>query len=206
VETMQEPRKQKDPPVRVKTERELERERIYGEYDKAHPKELEITDPDDFRYYMDADELKAHYAEKLAEDKKKGESFQDRAKAARERINANAKPEPEEAETLYFQEDVAAAYTEFRERHPDITDADWKAMNDENFILRAPDVAELRSKLNSSNSKADFDRLLERAVDGYKVAKKNREDARYVEWMARQRSPRDDGELAKMRNFMKGAR
>jgi Xaa-Pro aminopeptidase len=201
---MQQPRKQPEPPVRGKSERELERERIYGEYDKAHPKELEITDPDDFRYYMDSDELKAHYAEKLAEDKKKGESFQDRAKATRNRLHA--RPEPEEAETFFDQNDVAQAYTEFRQRHPDITDADWKAMNDDSFILRAPDVVELRSKLNSSNSRADFDRLLERAADGYKTAKKNREDARYVEWMARQRSPRDDGELAKMRNFMKGAR
>lgn len=181
------------------------RQEIYRKSDEARGRGVhaEVNDPDSPHYYEDPETVQAEFAERLKEDL--GKSNLDRSKETRARINA--KPEPEEDETLYFQEDAHQVYTEFRARHPEITDTDWKRMNDELFIQRAPDVLELRGKLNASNTRADFDRLLERAADGYATVKKQREDAAYVRSIQRDRSPMDENALdARIKKTMKEAR
>jgi hypothetical protein len=207
MDAMQGQRKQPEPVVREKSFQQLERDRIGREYEKLHTLEVVIDDPDDPRYYMDVDEIREFEKKKLAAEQ--GKTQQDRRAEVIKHIYAKDAPQPEPEEEANPFDDrpaVQAAYEDFRARHPDITDADWKAMNDERFILSAPDVPELRKKMNASGSRADMDRVLERAADAYATAKVNRERSRYVEWLQRRRDPVGDAGLAKMNQFMKGAK
>ena len=108
-----------------------------------------------------------------------------------------------ETDTSDLRPAEQAAYEEFRDRHPDISESDWQAMNKETFILTAPDLVELRKKARESGSKADIAYLLERAADAYATAKVKAERRAYVEYrQTQQPHNRNSAEVAKMHKFM----
>ena len=183
---MQELRKQ--PVVRQKSFQQLERERIYAEYDKAHPKEVVIEDPDDPRYYMDGEEMREFDKEKLAAEE--GKNWHDSAQSTREKLYAkhSTSPEPEPEVNPYDDRpDAQAACEDFRARHPEITNKDWELMNSPSFYLYAPDVPELQAQMRASGSRADMDRTLERAKDAYDTFKTQQERRAAFQNMAQQR-------------------
>jgi hypothetical protein len=201
---MQEPRKQPDPPAREKSVQDLERERIADEYDKRNRKGIygETTDPDSDEYYLDPAEKAQLYSEKLAAEK--GETAQGRRKEVMERVYGKGEAEPEADDDAYdLRPTDQAAFEEFQERHPELSEADWKAMNKETFILTAPDLVELREKARASGSKADIERLLERAADAYATAKQAAERRAYVQYrQSQQPHNRINDEVMKMHKFM----
>jgi len=182
------------------------RARIYENYAKLHPPPEEVIDDyDDPRALMDADELKQHYAEKLAAESTG--TFPDRMKAKREEIYARSAPEPEEADSYDDRPGVHQAVEAFWERHSDISESDWKKMTSPEFLLTAPDLAPLKAKAEASGSRADYERFLERIPEVYETAKEQRERAEVVRQMMRGRSPLDENALdAKIKKTMKEAR
>ena len=173
METMQGTKKQPEPVERAKSFQERERERIADEYDRKNRRGIyaEVTDPDAPDYFLDEDERRELYAEKLTGP----ESFFERSKATRERMYAESTPklEPAEEEVNPFDDRPAAqaAMEDFRAAHPEITDEDWEAMNSPSFYLKAPDVPELREQMIASGSRAAMDKVLQRALDGYETYK-----------------------------------
>ena len=164
---MQQLKRQPEPVAREKTPGELERERIYAEYDAAHPKpQPEIEDPDDPRYFMDGDEIKEFEKAKLAEDE--GKTAQDRRAETLRGIYAKHSAPEEEVSPPDAPPDPDEAIADFRARHPEITDADWKVLDDRAFHAKAPDVWEMQQNLKHSATRKDMDLLLERALDGLK--------------------------------------
>ena len=204
METKQEPRKQKDPPAREPSVQEIERDRIRDAYDKRHGKGIyaETTDPDSDEYYLDPAEKRELYNEKSTAEK--GKTQTDHRKEVIEKVYGKGQTEPEADEDAYdLRPTDQAAFDEFRERHPELLEADWMAMNKETFILAAPDLVELRRRARESGSKDDIAYLLERAADAYATAKQKAERKAYVEYrQSQQPHNRINDEVMKMHKFM----
>ena len=178
--------KQREPVAREKTHGELERERIFAEYDAAHPKpQPEIEDSDDPRFFMDGDELKEFDRKKLAEDE--GKTAQDHREEVLGRIYAKHSAPEEEVSPSDAPPDPDEAIADFRARHPEITDADWKVLDDRAFHAKAPDVWEMQQNLKHSATRKDMDLLLERALDGLEAYKLERDRRAAFRKVAEQR-------------------
>jgi hypothetical protein len=128
VETKQEPRKMVDLPKGM-TPHDEAMARVIANYKKTHPDPEEVIDDyDDPRAFMDSDELKAHYAEKLA--KEEGKTQLDRRKEVMERVYAKDAPlpEPEEEENPFDDRPAAhKAVEKFLDANPEYREeAAWK--------------------------------------------------------------------------------
>lgn len=135
---MQEPRKQMERPAPEKSRQQLERERIYGEYAKLHPKEVVIEDEDDPRYFMSQEEIREFEKKKLAAEE--GGSFQERTRAERERIFSKDAPPAEGPDDMVSAEEAWAA---FRERNPEMSARDCELINSKKFWVRIPSCWDL---------------------------------------------------------------
>lgn len=179
------------------------RKMIYQKYDEKFGKGVhaEANDPDSPHYYETPEEIEAGWEEK--KKKEMEDSPLTHRKEVMERIYSKDAPQPEPEAEYDYGSGADEAFAEFMEAHPDITEADWKAMNKETFILTSPDLVELREKARASGSKADVARLLERAADGYATAKQKAERKAYVEYrQSQQPHNRIDDEAMKMHKFM----
>ena len=201
---MQTKQKQSEPVEREKTPQQMERERIADAYDKRHGKGIyaETTDPDSDEYYLDPAEKRELYNEKSTAEK--GKTQTDHRKEVIEKVYGKGQTEPEADEDAYdLRPTDQAAFDEFRERHPELLEADWMAMNKETFILTSPDLVELRRRARESGSKDDIAYLLERAADAYATAKQKAERKAYVEYrQSQQPHNRINDEVMKMHKFM----
>ena len=170
---MQEQGKQPEPVEREKSFQQRERERIADEYDRINRKGIyaETEDVESEEYLLDPAEKAQLYAERL----KGGVSFQERSQAAREAIYAKHSAPEEEISPYDDQPDPDEVLADFRARHPEITDADWKILDDRAFHAKAPDVWQMQQNLKHSATRAEMDLLLERALDGLEAYKLERD-------------------------------
>jgi hypothetical protein len=202
METTQGIKRQPEPPAREKSVQQIERDRIYGEYAKLHPKAVEIEDPDDPRYYMDQNEIREFERKKLAAEK--GESFQDRMRAERERIFSRDAPPVEGPDDIVTEEEAWAA---FRERHPELSAKDCELINSEKFYGKDPELLGLKAEAWANpGSPSVSAKVLDRAAEILARKRKEADDRAYVNLMMRDRHPEDAGRLARFEAVRKAAK
>jgi hypothetical protein len=202
METTQGIKRQPEPPAREKSVQQIERDRIYGEYAKLHPKEVVIDDPDDPRYYMDAEEMKEFDQKKLAAEK--GESFQDRMRAERERIFSKDAPPVEGPDDIVTESE---AWEQFRGRHPELTKADCDLINSEKFHGSDPELLGLKAEAWANpGSPSVAAKVLDRAAEILARKRKEADDRAYVNLLMRDRMPEDAGRLARLEAARKAAK
>jgi hypothetical protein len=199
VETMQEPKRQPEPPEKEKSERELERERLYRKSDKLRAPKEEEVDWDDPTLGMDSDELQAYYKDKL--EKEKGETQLSRRKETMEKIYGKTTPTPEPVRKYDTEEEVIANHV--RSRYPDLSDADWKAINKPSFYKTDSELMRLRARVLETDVQADLDAIVDRAVSLLAMKKERAERSAYVDFLKRSRSPNNEAEeAARLHKFM----
>lgn len=205
METRQEPRKQKDPPAREKSFQDLKREKIYADYRKLHPEEVVIDDPDDPRYYMDADEIREFEKKKL--EAEEGKTWLDHSQETRARIEAKHTPEPEEVEPDYDDGRPVAyrALDLFIQRNPQFAkERNFKELTNTAIHSMHPDIFLLREKFNRTGNREDADALFRRAAEIAPGEKAEKERAAYVRSVMRSRSPMDENAVdARIKKSMK---
>jgi hypothetical protein len=202
METTQGIKRQPEPPAREKSVQQIERDRIYGEYAKLHPKAVEIEDPDDPRYYMDQNEIREFERKKLAAEK--GESFQDRMRAERERIFSNDAPPVEGPDDIVTESEAWAA---FRERHPELSSEDCKLLDSDKFHKSDPELLGLKAEAWANpGSPSVAAKVLDRAADILAAKRKEQDRRAYVQFMAKSRMPDDSARLAQLQAAMKAGK
>ena len=168
------------------------RARIYAEYAKRNPPPMtEIDDPDDPRYYMDADEIREFEEKKLAAGR--GKTQQDHRAETMEKIYAKNAPEPEpEEEPNPFDDRPAAqqAIDSFLNKNPEYTrEAAWKTLRKTVMESTHPDVYALREKFNKTERPADCEALLARSAEIAPGEKLETDRRAAFAKMAKDRSP-----------------
>ena len=199
---MQEPRKQMERPAPEKSRQQLERERIYGEYAKLHPKEVVIEDEDDPRYFMSQEEIREFEKKKLAAEE--GGSFQERTRAERERIFSKDAPPAEGPDDMVSAEEAWAA---FRERNPEMSTRDCELINSKKFWGQNPELLGLVAEANANpGSPSVAAKILDRAAAILATKRQEQERRAYVQFMQRERMADDSARLAKLQAAMKAGK
>ena len=160
-----------------------DRARIYDEYDKRNRKGVyaPCDNPDSDDYYLTPAEKRKALEEKLAADGVG--SALDRRKEAEVRMYA--KPESPLA-----QFESREAFKDYiQARHPGLSEADWKVLNDDAWFKTTSDLAGLQKRAIKSGAQEDLDITIDRAVAELEIKKQQADRRSAFAKMAKERRP-----------------
>ena len=174
------------------------RARIYDEYDKRNKRGVyaECTDPDSDDFYRTPDEKAKLRDEKLKADN--GGSALTRRREAVKRIYARPEEPAPEVAPDDNREPAHQAVDAFLEAHPQFTkEKEWQRLRKIALESQHDDLIALRAKAEKTGTRADFERLFNRAVDVDETERVRAARRAAFEKTRDARSPFDDSKINK---------